>query len=254
MKESAEQFNPIAQNYAESPVHREGPSLGVLLRLAEPRDTDVVLDIATGTGHTAMALAPSVNSVVGIDLAERMLAEANRLSRERTLANVFFQRASAENLPFPDKEFTLVTSRLAPHHFRQLKDFLSESHRVLQPGGRLVVADQISPTRETKDWINRWETIRDPSHYDQRTPEEWRKLAERAGFAWATAETVFYRLEFEWWVKQANCSAECVEKLREHARQATPAVRSALRLAFNETGQVLEHHLPVMVVRLEKRS
>jgi ubiquinone/menaquinone biosynthesis C-methylase UbiE len=254
MKDSAEQFNPIASNYAESPVHREGPSLAALRRLAEPVSTDVVLDIATGTGHTALALAPLVAAVVGIDLADGMLAEATKLSRERAVPNIFFQKAAAENLPFPDESFTLVASRLAPHHFHDLGAFLAESYRVLRPSGRMVVADQVSPTAESKAWINRWETIRDPSHYDQRTPGEWQRCAEELGFVWRRTENVYYRLEFDWWVKQANCSLRQVGELSAHALLASSAIREALRIEFAADGQVLAHRLPVMVVRLEKVS
>jgi ubiquinone/menaquinone biosynthesis C-methylase UbiE len=254
MKDSAEQFNPIASNYADSPVHRQGPSLAALRRLAEPVSSDVVLDIATGTGHTALALASLAAAVIGVDLADGMLAEGIRLSRESAVPNISFQKAAAENLPFPDESFTLVTSRLAPHHFRQLNAFLAESFRVLRPGGRMVVADQVSPTAESKAWINRWETLRDPSHYDQRTPREWRECVEKVGFRWGAEETVWYRFEFDWWVRQANCSPGQIDELSAHARLASPAVREALRIEFAADGQVLAHRLPVMVVRLEKVS
>ncbi len=251
-KNSAEQFNPIAANYAVSPVHREGPSLDALVRLAKPITSDVVLDIATGTGHTALALAPLVESVVGIDIADGMLAEARKLSAERAVGNVTFQKAAADALPFADGSFTLVTSRLAPHHFHHLERFLEESQRVLRPGGRTIVADQVSPTPESKDWINRWEQIRDPSHYDQRTPEEWRRLAESAGFHWTAAEIVHYRLEFDWWTKQANCSPERKAELQSHAANASPETRAAFGLEYSAMGQVLATRLPVLVVRLDK--
>ncbi len=252
MKNSAEQFNPIAANYAASPVHREGPSLDALVGLTKPMTNDIVLDIATGTGHTALALAPLVQSVVGIDIADGMLAEARKLSAERAVQNVMFHRAAADALPFSDQSFTLVTSRHAPHHFHRLERFLEESRRVLKAGGRMVVADQISPTAESKDWINRWEQIRDPSHYDQRTPEEWQRLAESAGFRWSSAEIVHYRLEFDWWTRQANCSPERKAELRAHAGDASLETRAALAIEYSTDGEVLATRLPVLVVRLDK--
>jgi ubiquinone/menaquinone biosynthesis C-methylase UbiE len=59
---SRDQFNLLAERYSQSPVHRAGASLPVLLELAEPKISDLVLDVATGPGNTAFALADSVQS------------------------------------------------------------------------------------------------------------------------------------------------------------------------------------------------
>lgn len=64
---SRDQFNSLAERYSQSPVHRAGPSLPVLLDLAAPTTSDVVLDVATGPGNTAFALVDSVQSVIAID-------------------------------------------------------------------------------------------------------------------------------------------------------------------------------------------
>ena len=148
-------FDRNARRYAESPVHQSGPSLAVLLRLAEPGPGDVALDVATGTGHTALAVAEHAAEVIGLDVSSKMLAEARRLAAEQGRANVRFVEGSAEALPFPDGQFTLVTSRHAPHHFRSVETFLAEVFRVLKAGGRFVIADQISPAADDQAWIDR---------------------------------------------------------------------------------------------------
>lgn len=252
MTESAKQFNAHADKYASSEVHRFGPSLPVLLEYAAPAATDSALDVATGTGNTALAIAPQVASVTGVDLAEKMLAHAKARAEQEGHTNAKFVQGSAEDLPFEDAAFTLVTSRHAPHHFRQLERFLAEVFRVLKPGGRLVIADQISPTPELQPWLDRYQTTRDPSHYAQRTVQAWRELAEGAGFVWESQTLVPYRLEFDWWTKQSGSTPETVAQLRDQVAQLSPAERELVGAEFDAAGQLIAHTDQMMVVRLGK--
>jgi ubiquinone/menaquinone biosynthesis C-methylase UbiE len=250
-KSSRDQFDPLAERYSRSPVHRAGASLPVLLELARPRSSDLVLDVATGPGNTAFALAGSVQSVIAIDIAPRMLEQGRLRAQAEGKTNVFFQEAPAESLPFESDAFSLVVSRHAPHHFHDAGKFLSEVHRVLIPGGRLVLADQISPTAESSDWINHWERIRDPSHFLQRTVAQWQELARVFGFAWVKHEIVSYRLPFDWWVTQANCDAERVAQLRQQFQTAGPEVAKWLDPEFDENNQLLSFIEPMLVARVE---
>lgn len=252
-RSSREQFDPRAEQYAASAVHRSGPSLPVLLALAAPQATDVALDVATGTGHTALALAPQVARVTGLDLSPRMLEQARRLAGEQGAANAEFTEGQAERLPFESGSFSLVTSRHAPHHFRDLDAFLREARRVLAPGGRLVIADQITPGAALVEWVDFWERTRDPSHARQRTWQEWQEAAAGAGFAWTADELVPYRLDFGWWVQQAGCGADQLAALREHARRAPAAVREGMGLEYGPEGAVLAFHEPMLVLRLDPR-
>src|SRR6516225_847812 len=145
---SKDQFNADARKYAVSDVHRAGPSLPVLLDFAAPSREDYALDVATGTGHTALAVARRVKGAVGLDIASKMLEQARRLAIEQGISNCEFIEGSAEALPFPSGQFSLVTSRLAPHHFPRADVFLAEVQRVLARDGRFVMADQITPSIE----------------------------------------------------------------------------------------------------------
>jgi SAM-dependent methyltransferase len=252
MSSSRDQFNKQAALYATSPVHRFGPSLPVLLEMAAPKPVDLVLDVATGTGNTALALAPQVLRVVGLDIASAMLDQARARAQAEKIENAEFLSGSAEELPFPNAEFSLVVSRHAPHHFHRLEKFLSEVRRVLKPEGRFVVADQISPSAQVADWVDRWERTRDPSHFKQRTVAEWKEMAAAAGFSWIQDEAVPYELPFDWWVKQAGCVEKTVQELQEQASTADEVVRSEVGIKFNPSGGVLSFMEPMLVARLER--
>ena len=266
IRSSRDQFDAHADRYASSAVHRFGPSLPVLLEFTAPQPDEQALDVATGTGNTAFAVAGFAQHVTGLDVSPGMLAQARARAEREGVDNVSFLEGAAEHLPFPDGSFDLVTARHAPHHFREVAAFLREVWRVLKPDGRFVMADQITPESATpeaatpeagsqarmQDWVECWQQTRDPSHFRQRTAGQWRTLAAEAGFVWKREQTVPYRLEFGWWTAQAGCSPETVEALRQHARQASPEVRGAMGLEFGEGGEALAHREPMLVVRLER--
>jgi SAM-dependent methyltransferase len=242
------QFNANAEKYAASHVHKFGASLPVLLEMAQPVSTDRALDVATGTGNTALTIAPFVSSVTGLDMAVKMLDQARKRAPEEGFANADFLEGSAEDLPFSDSSFGLVVSRHAPHHFRDVPKFLSEVVRVLEPGGRFVMADQVTLLAQNKSWIDEFQCTRDPSHFTQRTIEEWQDLARAAGLSWITHQVVPYRLEFDWWTQASGCTPERLEKLKSMLEHAP----SEIRLERETDGSPLAHHEPMLVVRLER--
>src|ERR1035437_6567224 len=102
-------FAERAAFYTTSRAHADPFVLARVVELAAPRPQWAALDIATGTGHTALALAPYVTSVVGIDLTPEMLSEAERLRARHAAGNVVFQQGDVHHLPFGDASFDLVT-------------------------------------------------------------------------------------------------------------------------------------------------
>ena len=237
--------------YATSSVHRSGPSLPVLVEFARVQPGERALDVATGTGNTAFAIAERGAAVTGVDVSAGMLAQARERAAQEGIAAEFVE-GEAENLPFPDGSFDLVTARHAPHHFHDVPKFLREVHRVLVPGGRFVMSDGTSPTAEASDWFDRWQRLRDPSHFYSRTVEEWRSLVDEAGFRWAQDTIVPYRLEFDWWTRQSGCSPETIAELRRHSASASPSIREAVGLEMDADDQPIAFHEPMLVVRLDR--
>ncbi len=176
------QFGRQAHSYAVSPSHAEGHDLRRLAELMPHDPRARLLDVATGTGHTAFAMAPFVAQVVGLDLTREMLAEAQRLAQARGALNVRFVEGDALDLPFPAQSFELVTCRRAPHHFSDVPRFLRQVTRVLVPGGIFGLVDQTTPESQTgADLIEAFERLRDPSHVHALKLSEWQQAFEDAG-------------------------------------------------------------------------
>ncbi len=101
-----------------------------------------VLDIGCGTGAMGILFAEMGHQVTGIDLSEKMMEKAREKAEERSLP-LELRAGDAEHLPFRDSSFDLVVMRhllwTLPHPECALKDW----HRVLTPGGRLLVIDGI---------------------------------------------------------------------------------------------------------------
>jgi ubiquinone/menaquinone biosynthesis C-methylase UbiE len=244
-------FGDRAAFYTTSPSHTDPQVLARVVELARPQTDWVALDIATGSGHTALALAPHVKSVVGIDITAEMLREAEMLKAESALGNVSFRPGDVHNLPFNDGAFQLVTCRRAAHHFSNIRRALEEIHRVLAPGGRVVIDDRSVPEDDFADrCMNFLDTLHDESHIREYRPTEWRSMLEVAEFTVEAVETYTRHRPIS--ALTANVSAENVHKIREIVSAFTPAQREIFNLTEND-GQLHHNHWFVMVsaTRLE---
>ncbi len=224
------QFGAHAAGYATSAGHAGGADLALLIDRLPKGPALTALDVATGTGHTAMALATHVASVVGLDLTPEMLAEAGRLAAARGLANVSWRLGDAHALPYPDHTFDIVTVRRAAHHFADVAGFLREAHRVLKPLGALGIVDQSVPdATEAAALIEQMEKLRDPSHVRAWSPAEWHGLLDTAMFATDFLEVTVERRNVDEWLELAGSGADS-----ERARILAPlAAASAEALRGN---------------------
>ncbi|HZJ07604.1 MAG TPA: methyltransferase domain-containing protein [Nocardioidaceae bacterium] len=136
-----------------------------LVELADPSETDRVLDVAGGTGLVARALAELVDSVTVVDTTSAMLDRGRQGALAEGYDNVAFVQSDALSLPFPAGAFHLVITRFSLHHFLNPAPLLDEIVRVTAPGGRIVVKDLVSSSDPTvaarQDEIER---LRDDSH------------------------------------------------------------------------------------------
>jgi demethylmenaquinone methyltransferase/2-methoxy-6-polyprenyl-1,4-benzoquinol methylase len=121
-----------------------------LVRAVDPQPGERVLDVATGTGMVAVALARrSACEVVALDQSEEMLGEARaRVTGDAQLATrISFVRGEAERLPFADAEFDVLTFTYLLRYVDDRTATMRELARVLKPGGRIGMVEFGVPRR-----------------------------------------------------------------------------------------------------------
>jgi len=117
-----------------------------LSRMALRQDTKAILDVACGTGDVSLALRCKVPQarIVGLDFSQAMLDLA-KVKIDQAQADIKLVAASAEEIPFSDAEFDLVTIAFGIRNVIDKKKALAEFYRVLQPHGRLAVLEFSQP-------------------------------------------------------------------------------------------------------------
>ena len=214
-------------------VHATGMDLRLLTDAAAPTPGATALDVGTGAGHTALALAPHVRLVLALDVTPEMLAEARRLGAANGVANLRLVEGTVEALPVLPRSCDIVTCRVAAHHFRAADQAITEMARVLRPGGRLVLVDNYAPDRpELDEFINRLEVRRDPSHVREHTLAQWQGFMAAAGLRVEIRALDCIRLDFADWVRRSQTPPDAVQRLRErccYRHRRRPSGRSASR-------------------------
>ncbi len=242
-RSAKEQFDKQAAHYDTQWNTWSEETLGWLLANAAPQPTDFVLDIATGTGFTALAFAPFVETVIGMDVSPGMLEQARKQAGERRIANAVFQEGAAESLPFAEGAFDIVTCRIAPHHFLNVETFLAEAARVLKPGGRLALVDTTVPddAPEAAAWQNAVEAVRDPSHVRNHTPNEWRAMAEATGLTVTACGSGGggITIPLSDWIVKAGCTADQAAEVRRRFAEAPQSARTAFRVEAVPGGETV---------------
>jgi SAM-dependent methyltransferase len=183
-----------AEAFRESPTHREGPDLDLLVELCEPGEGVKVLDVATGGGHVARRLREQGCTVVTVDPAPGMGADVV---------------ARAEHLPFDDGSFDVVTCRIAPHHFQDIHAAVDEMARVAQQ--LLVIEDNLFVDEQVEEA----ERLRDPTHVRCYSEDEWRRMLTDAGLEVERAERLERRRDVEDWLARVEAPPADAARVRE---------------------------------------
>jgi ubiquinone/menaquinone biosynthesis C-methylase UbiE len=239
-EKAREIFGERAAFYTVSASHKDPQVLARVVELARAEKDWTALDIATGSGHTAFAIAPHVASVTGIDITAEMLREAEKLKVEQSAHNVTFRTGDVHALPFADRTFQLVTCRRAAHHFSNIKLALREIWRVLRPGGRVVIDDRSVPEDDFADaCMNLLDTYHDESHVREYRPSEWRQLLTEAGFEIEVTEPYIKRRPLT--SLTDGVSADNVRKIHETLDAFTPAQRQIFDLGLKDGVTWINH-------------
>ncbi|HZJ62928.1 MAG TPA: class I SAM-dependent methyltransferase [Kofleriaceae bacterium] len=133
-------WNAMADVYDHSFSTLAYPATMQMILEAKLQPGDFVLDLASGTGADAFTAAPFIGDtgkIIGIDIAENMVATANQKAKARGVANCEFQVMDGEELTFKSGMFDVAVSKWGLMYFPDCHKALKEVLRVLKPGGRL---------------------------------------------------------------------------------------------------------------------
>jgi SAM-dependent methyltransferase len=188
-----------------------------------PGGNERAIDVGCGAGALALALAPLVREVVGVDRVPELL----ELARERAPANAQFVEGDATELSFDTASFDLAGTLRTLHHVRRPELVIAELARVARPGGRVLVIDQLAPIDPLEAYpIDRFERARDPSHARLLPEIDLRQLFEANGLVLVRSRQEEERRELEAYLDLAGCAGEARASalgLAPHGRDAYTA-------------------------------
>ncbi len=254
LRENAAQrmFGAQAPLYAASQVHISDSRLTVLQQLmAEIPTPRWALDLGAGAGFTAFSAAKYASRVLASDITRPMLQETRRIGQERQLTNVLLCQNRAEDLPLAGESMDLVTCRAAGHHFSDLGAAFDEIHRVLRPGGALVMADSVAPEDDDlAGWMNDIELRRDFSHVANRKVTTLLQMLKDRRLPVQVRVNEQTRMTFNDWVRRTATPKDAVVSLRQDFRNASSAARAAFLI--QEQGGDFSFAWPSLVFRAIK--
>jgi ubiquinone/menaquinone biosynthesis C-methylase UbiE len=215
VQEVRERFAATADSVAEHAQQQVEMVREQLESFVVPRGDERAVDVGTGAGTLALALAPLVREVVGVDLVPELLERA----RANAPANVTFVEGDATSLPLESGSFDLSCTRRTLHHITRPELAVAELVRVTAPGGHVFVDDQIAPVDPLAALeLDRFERARDPSHTRTLPDIDFRHLFEANGLVLLQTRIQSHRRELDYYLGLAGCEGAA----RERARALSP--------------------------------
>ena len=243
-------FGKNAEKYASSKPHKSGRDLEELVLHLNLESGDYCVDLATGTGFTAFALARRVAKVAALDGTPQMLQKAKKLATEQDIHNIEFVAGRVENLPFQDSSFDVITCRRAAHHFADKTVFLKESFRVLKPGGRIGIVDFVEPESDSENLLNQMEIIRDRSHVSAETLANWNGLVRDSGFTVEYTQELAEMRPFEEWLYPVNREDPAGSEILEFV--GSRSEEELGKAGFLKKDMILRKQVMVLIARKER--
>jgi SAM-dependent methyltransferase len=183
-----------ADAYRASPGHASGDDLDQLIEWCEPSEERKILDVATGGGHVARRLRERGVIVVTLDPSPGMRPDVI---------------AGAADLTFDDASFDVVVTRIAPHHFTDVRSAVAEFARV---ANRFVV---IEDTLYSSEEHEEAEKLRDPAHVRSYTEAEWRDMLEAVGLEVELVDFFEKTHPLDDWLARTGCEGDDATRVRE---------------------------------------
>ncbi|MEM1156990.1 MAG: class I SAM-dependent methyltransferase [Verrucomicrobiota bacterium] len=233
---SRRQFDRQSACYGKAHILKSTDDLASALPVLRPQAGESLLDVATGAGHTACFFAGLGLEVTACDISEKMLEQTRRQASERGLT-IRTACHTAESLPYASGSFDVVTCRVAAHHFACPASFTMDVSRVLKTGGRFLLIDGTVEDAypEAKAWLHAVEVLRDPSHQEFITPDEWTHLTGHVAMRVIHRKLQpFKQPDLEWYFETANTPAENRDKVRELVKNPPAEARELFQVCAED--------------------
>jgi ubiquinone/menaquinone biosynthesis C-methylase UbiE len=202
---STDRFARTADRVAARQDARAARLAEAVRDFVRPQGDERALDVGTGAGALAFALAPLVREVVGLDPIPELL----ELARARSLPNTKFVEGDGTALPFADGAFDLAGTLRTLHHVTQPERVVAELARVTRPGGHVLVVDQLAPDDPAAAAaLHEFEAARDPSHTRLLTDGELRELFAANRLSLLRERREEERRELSAYLDLAGCEGE----------------------------------------------
>jgi len=177
-------FDAELHTQAYAQTHSDNVQLARLVEFLAPAPGHLVLDLGTGNGYVAMAVAGAEPAcrVIGVDVAAQAIATDVEIASAQGLANAAFLVYEGITLPFADDHFDTAVSRYAFHHFPRPEISLAELGRTLRVDGRLALADAIRDEVDDVDFVNRFQALKGDGHVCMQQRDDVIEMVGRHGF------------------------------------------------------------------------
>lgn len=158
--------------------------LELILSLIKLNKNEVVLDLGTGSGYLAFALAKENpdNEVIGLDIVEETLKRNTEKAKQQNLNNIWFAGYDGIRFPFEDESIDVIYTRYALHHFPDINGTFREMKRVLKPKGKIILADPTPNENDKSGFVDAFMKKKQDGHIKFYTKGEFEELAEENGF------------------------------------------------------------------------
>ena len=141
-KESWNKFSSGWKKWDDLTMNFLKPMGDEIIRLLNPKENEVILDIAAGTGEPGLTIAAMIKNgkVISTDISERMLEVARENALKRGIKNFETKVCDVSELPFANNTFDAISCRFGFMFFPDMQMAASEMFRVLKPGGRIATS------------------------------------------------------------------------------------------------------------------
>ena len=220
---SDDRWSKTAAKLGELEENRREAFTEAVRSFVQPKGHERVLDLGTGTGALAFALAPHVADVLAVDLSPELLEEGRR--RGSAFPNVTFVEGDATNVDVRRGTFDLAGCSRVLHHVDRPEMVVASLARAVTFGGRVLVIDQIAPADPLAAVeLDRFERARSPEHKRLLPDVDLRSLIEANNLVVSRTRFTEEKRNLAWYLDLADCTGDA----RREAEALAPPSPTAL--------------------------